>query len=173
MNVMCILTQFVVSTPTYNITAENIENLFMEEVFLNFRTCSVIYDGITFRGAFQTMCKALKITYWCISRGNHKGNSVENFHWFLNKNQTISDCDWEKHYYGFVQNEKTSQYAWKSAPIGDIYISWSLAAIGREFRFLLDVDICHSQSMNTSDNSALFQYLRDFSTDSQFATSVL
>ena len=57
MNVMNGLAQFVVSTPTYNIIAENIAKLFMEEVFLNFGTCAVIsiYDGITFKGTPQTM----------------------------------------------------------------------------------------------------------------------
>ena len=61
MNVICDLTQFVVSTPTYNITAENLAKLFMEEVFLNFRMCAVIVidDGGTFKGTFQKTCKAL------------------------------------------------------------------------------------------------------------------
>ena len=36
MNVMCGFTQLVVSTPTYNITADNIAKIFMEEIFLNF-----------------------------------------------------------------------------------------------------------------------------------------
>ena len=68
MNVMYNLTKFVVSTPTYNITTENLEKLFMEEVFLNFGTCAVIVidDGSNFRGNYQTMRKALKIPYWCI-----------------------------------------------------------------------------------------------------------
>ena len=59
---MCYLTKFVVSTPTYNTTAENLAKLFMEEVFLNFGTCEVIviYDGINFKGTLQTMCKSLK-----------------------------------------------------------------------------------------------------------------
>ena len=82
MNVMCDVTQYVVSTPTYNITAENLTKLFMVEVFLNFEMCAVIVinDGSTFKDTFETMCKALKIAYWCISKGDHKGNSVEIFH---------------------------------------------------------------------------------------------
>ena len=36
MNAMCNLTQFVVSTPTYNITADNLANVLTEEVFLKF-----------------------------------------------------------------------------------------------------------------------------------------
>ena len=66
MNVMNGLAQFVVSTPTYNITAENLAKLFMEEVFLYFGSCAVIVidNGSTFKGTSQTMCKSLKITYW-------------------------------------------------------------------------------------------------------------
>ena len=103
MNVMCNLMHSVVSTPTYNITADNLENLFMIEVFLNFGTCAVIVidDGSTFKATFHKMCRAPKITYWCISRGNHKVNSVENFHQFLNKTQTITGSDRVTHA-GFV-----------------------------------------------------------------------
>ena len=51
-NIMCNLTQFVVSTPTYNITADNLTKLFLEEVILDFVTCAfiVIDDGSAFKG---------------------------------------------------------------------------------------------------------------------------
>ena len=96
----------------------------MEEVFLNFGTCAVIViDYVsTFKGIFQTICKAPKITYWCISRGNHKGNSVEKNCRFLNKTQKITGGDQVTHA-DFIQNAKTSQHAWNSALIDDTYIS--------------------------------------------------
>ena len=171
MNEMCDLPQLFVYTPTYNITAESLVKLFMEEVFLNFVTCAVIVvdDGINFKGTFQTMCKSLKITYWIISRGNHNRNSVEKFHWFLNNTQTITGGDRGKHI-GFIHNAKTSQYTWNIAPIDDTDISLSLKEIGREFCFTLDVDIFALSSMNTPYNYALLHYLQDVSTDSQFAT---
>ena len=52
MNAICNLTQFVVSTPTYNITADNLTKLFLEEVILDFVTCAfiVIDDGSAFKG---------------------------------------------------------------------------------------------------------------------------
>ena len=55
------LTQFLVSTPTHNITAENLEKLFMEEVFLNFGTCAVIviYNGSTFKCNLQKCANTL------------------------------------------------------------------------------------------------------------------
>ena len=146
----------------------------MEEVSLNFETCAVIVINSVsnFKGTFQTICKALEITYWCISRVNHKGKNVENFHRFWNKTQTITGSDRGTHA-GFIQNEKTSQYAWTSAPIDDTDISQRLAEIGRYFLLPLDVDICDFPSTNTFDNSAIFQYLRGVSTDSQFSASVL
>ena len=66
MNAICDLMQFFVFTPTYNITADNLAKLFMDKVFLNFGMCAVIVIdyGITFKGAFQIMYKALKIAYW-------------------------------------------------------------------------------------------------------------
>ena len=135
----------------------------MEEVFLNFGTCAVtvINDGITFKGTPQTMWKALKITYWCIARGNYKGNSVKKIHQFLNETQTITGGHRGTHA-GFIQDAKTSQHAWNSAPIDDTYISWILAEIGREFIFTLDVDICdyhlciHLITLPYSSNFGMF-----------------
>ena len=90
----------------------------------------------------------------------------------MNKTQTITGGDRGTHD-GFIQNAKTPQYVWNSATIDDTDISRILEAIGGEFRFPLDVDICYLPYMNTSNNSAVLQYLRDVSTDSQFTTLVL
>ena len=67
----------------------------MLEVFLNSGTCAgiLIDDVSTLKVSFQTMCRAFKLIYWCISREKHKGNSVKTFHWFLNKTQTITGSD--------------------------------------------------------------------------------
>ena len=115
-NSMCDLTQFVVSTPTYNITAENLAKIFIVEVFLNFGMYAVIVidGGSNFNSTFKTMCESLKIAYWCISIGEHKGNSFKNIHQFLNKTQTITGGDRGTRS-GFIQNVKTSQYAWNSS----------------------------------------------------------
>ena len=74
------LTQYVVSTPTFDITAANLTKLFMEEVLLTFGMCAVVFvdDGRYFKDIFKEMCEHLKLTYWCISRVNHKGNSAKN-----------------------------------------------------------------------------------------------
>ena len=73
----------------------------------------------------------------------------------------------------FIENSKTSQYAWNSAPIDDTDIPQSLAAVSRHFKFPMDVQLSSAPILNDIDQSALYTYLRDLSTDSQFATSVL
>ena len=174
MNTLCDLTQFIISTPTFNITAVHLAKLFMENVFLTFGTCAVIVvdDGSNFKGTFSEMCSSLNITLWCIARGNHKGNSVERYHRFLNKTQTITGNDRGNHQ-NFVENAKTSQYAWNSAPIDDTDIPRSVAAVGRAFKFPLDADISATPTLNSHSNSGLYNYLRHVSSNATFAQNVL
>ena len=174
MNALCDLTQFVVSVPTFNVTADYLGQLFMEHIFLSFGCCAVIVvdDGSNFKGSFEAMCGALGITFWALSRGNHKGNSAERYHRFLNKTQAINGNDRGTHQI-FIQNAKTSQYAWNSAPIDGTDVTRSMAAIGREFRFPLDVSLLPDPPMNDGNQTALYQYLRDVSNDSAFATSIV
>ena len=104
--------------------------------------------------------------------GYHRGLSVERYHRFLNKTQAIVGNNRGTHKV-FIQNAKTSQYAWNSAPIDNTDIQQSIAAVGREFRFLLDVELASAPTINTSNQSALFWYLWDVSTNSTFAQSIL
>jgi hypothetical protein len=174
LNSMCDLTQFVISTVTYNTTALELSQLFMSNVVLSFGMCAVIVvdEGSNFKGVFQEMCSILKITCWPLARGNHKGLSVERYHRFLNKTQAIAGNDRGTHE-TFVQNSKTSQYAWNSAPIDGTDITRSMVAVGRDFRFPLDVELSAPPTRNDSSNSALYDYLRHVSNDSTFAQSVV
>ena len=52
-------------------------------------------------------------------------------------------------------------------------IARSKAAIGCEFRFPLDVELSATPNLNNVHNSALFFYLRNVSTDSVFALSII
>ena len=174
MNSMNDMTQFVVSSETTKIEAASLAKIFVKDVIMNFGMCSVVVidDGSTFKNAFMDMCKKLRLHYWCLSRGNHKGNSVERYHRFLNKTQTINGNDRGTNTC-YIENAKTSQYAWNSAPIDDTDVPRILAAIGRKFRFPLDVDLSPTPTLNSETNNNLFSYLRDVSTDSKFALSVL
>ena len=73
----------------------------------------------------------------------------------------------------FARNAKVSQYAWNSAAIDNTDITRSMAAVGRDFRFPLDVEMMPSPTLNSPENANLFQYLRDVSDESIFALSIL
>jgi hypothetical protein len=174
MNTMCDMSQFVVSSITFDITALQLSQLFMSDVVLTFGMCAVLVvdEGSSFKSVFQEMCSILKITCWPLARGNHKGLGVEKYHRFLNKTQAIAGNDRGTHE-TFVQNAKTSQYAWNSAPIDDTDVTRSMVAVGRDFRFPIDVELSPTPTLNDSRNSALFNYLRNVSNDSKFAQSLV
>ena len=174
MNSMCDSTQFVISTITFDITSHALVKLFMADVIKSFGMCVIVVidDGSTFKGHFILMCEALKIQYWILLRGNHKGNSCERYHIFLNKTQTIHGNARGTHNV-FLQNAQTSQFAWNSAPMDNTDVVRSQAAVGREFRFPLDVELSVIPPINDVSNSALTNYLRDVSIESNFAVLVV
>ena len=109
---MCDLTHITISSRTTCIQSETFVQLFMSEVLLTFIMCDVVVidDGSTFKCAFIDMCTKLKINHWCLAQGNHRGNSVEHYHRYLNKTQAIAGNDQGTN--AFInQNAKTSQYA--------------------------------------------------------------
>lgn len=174
LNSLCDLTQFAISSVTYNITALELSQLFMSDVVLSFGMCAVVVvdAGSTFKGIFEEMCKILDITYWVLARGNHKGNGAERYHRYLNKVQTIEGNNIGTNT-NFMRIAKTTQYAWNSSPIDGTDIVRSIAAVGREFRFPLDVKLSELPPLNDKSNNALYNYLRDVSTESTFAISIL
>ena len=107
-----------------------------------------------------------------MSRGNHRENSVEHYHHYLNKTQAIAGSNRGTNLV-ILQNAKTSQYGWNSAPIDNTDINKSMATIRSKFCFPLDVNLSPTPSLNNLHNGALFQYLRNVSTDSKFVLSVL
>ena len=142
----------------------------MESVVLSFGMVAVVVVDADskFRGVFEELCKILKLVFWPLARGNHKGLGVERFHRFFNKTQTICGNDRGTHE-SFTTNIKTSQYAWNSAPIDNTDIIRSVAGVGREFKFPMDMKLQPTPALNDDANSALFQYLRHVSCTSKFA----
>ena len=86
--------------------------------------------------------------------------------------QAIADQERGAHVV-FLQNAKNSPYVWNSAPINSIDILRSVAAVGREFRFPLDVELIQTPTTLNQGNCGLYEYLRPVSNNSQFATSIL
>jgi len=115
---MCDITLFAIATPTFNITSAHLATQFMEHVVLTFGMCAVIVldDGCPFKGVFKEMCDILRIKYWVLTRSNHKGLSVERFHRFVNKVETIAGTD-RGTQNGLICTAQTAQFAWNSALI--------------------------------------------------------
>ena len=162
------------STKILDPTAASLAKLFMESVILTLGMVAVVVVDADskFKGLFKELCDILKITYWPLVRGNHKGNSTERYHRFINKTQTICGNDRDTHE-SIDTNIKTSQFAWNSAAIDNTDIPRCVAAVGREFKFPLDIELQPSPTLNDDSNSALFNYLRDVSCNSTFSQAVL
>jgi len=94
LNCMCDLTQFVISILVDDASSDNLGKIFMEQVVLSFGMVSVVVvdTDSKFLNLFQDMCQQLDF-FWSLAQGNHKGNSVEKYHRFLNKTQTIVGAD--------------------------------------------------------------------------------
>ena len=107
-----------------------------------------------------------------LSRRHHKGNSVEYYHRFLNKTQAIASNDRGTQDF-YIQNSKTSQYAWDIIPIDDTDVIRSMTDIGCIFRFSLDVDLSPTPILNSGSNSTLFNYLLNVFADSAYALLIL
>ena len=175
LNCMCDMSQFVVSIIADNASASHLAKLYMENVILTFGMCAIVVVDAdnSFRGVFEEMCTILKIHFWPLARGNHKGLIVERYHRFFNKIQTIIGEERGTHI-SFLQTCKTAQYAWNSAPIDGTDVTRSMVALGRDFLFPLDVEFSALPTeLNDESNTALFQYLRDVSNDSAFAREVV
>ena len=59
----------------------------------------------------------------------------------------------------FLQNAKTSQYAWNRAPIDITHIIRCVASVGREFPFLLDVELLQNPTTLNQGNFDMYEYL--------------
>ena len=86
------------------------------------------------------MCKSLDLNYNVLANRNHKGLTVERFHRFLNKSVIIVMEDWQSNNV-FVPVGIAAGYAWNSDPINGYSILRSTVAIGRELRFLIDINL--------------------------------
>ena len=73
-------------------------------------TVVVVDTDSKFLALFEEMCNALGLKLWEFSRCNHKGLSIERYHKFLNKTQTIVGQDKGSHH-SVIENCKTPRYA--------------------------------------------------------------
>ena len=86
------------------------------------------------------MCTALDLNYDILANRNHKGITVEHFHRFLNKSVKIAMEDCQSNDV-FVHTGIAAGYAYNSASIDGTDILRSTVAIGRQFRFPIDINL--------------------------------
>jgi hypothetical protein len=100
----------------------------------------VIDSGSEFAGALQTLCGAIDIPHYTVSKGNHKAIICERFHrYYLNKVQKIHAANCET-FQDFMYGTIFAVYVWNSAPVDDTNVVRSYTAIGREFPFPIDFE---------------------------------
>ncbi len=95
--------------------------------------------GSTAAELIKSICDKLGIQCYVVSAENHRAILAERFHRFLNKVQQLHRAQ-----VGNPDNWHTGMllaiYAWNAAPVDCTNMSRSLAAIGREFPFPIDVN---------------------------------
>ena len=119
----------------------------------------VVDKGNEFAGTFSTVLDTLQIPHETASPENHRRIRNERFHRLLNKVQAINTADYSS-FFLWLQGTLFAAYAWNATPADGTDIPRSVAAIGREFPFPIDVSL-HTPSPN--EGSADAQHILDHS----------
>ena len=174
MNAMCDMSQFVVVVPVPDESSATLADYFFQHVLMKFGLCHLVVldDGNPFKGAFVAMCESLKLNYDILAKRNHKGLSVEHFHRFLNKAITIAMEDRQSNDV-FVPAGIAAGYAWNSAPIDGTDILRSTVAIGREFRFPIDIDLSALPQLTQNNAQSAVDFLRLTDSNRRFSSAIL
>lgn len=171
---MCDLTGFVICHQVKDATAAGLGRIFMEEVLLKVGLCGlVVVDAASaFLSVFEDMCEILGLRFHPAARSNHKAVSVERFFRFLNKAVTIAASDRDTNQV-FIETSHCAAYAWNSSCIDGTDISRSVVAVGREFKFPLDIALHDAPTPVDGSVFAVHAFLRLGQENSQFAQKIL
>ena len=132
----------------------------------------IIDYGTPFKSDFVAMCKALDLNYDILAKRNDKELTVEHFHRFLNKVVTISMEDRQSNGV-FVMTWIAVGYMWNSAPIDGTDILRSTIAIGREFRFPIDIKLSALPQLTQNNAQSTIDYLRLADYNRRLSSSIL
>ena len=173
MNDMCDMSQFVVVVPVTNGSFDILAEIFSQHVLMKFGVYHlvVIDDDPPFKDAFVTICLVLALNYDILAKRNHKGLTIENFHRFLNKAATKEMEDRQNNDVFFSRDSRG--YAWNSAPIDGTDILHSVVAIGREFRFSIDINLSALPQLTHNNIQSIIDYLRLVGSIGLFSSSIL
>jgi hypothetical protein len=171
---MCDLTGFVIGHPVSDITASGLASVFMSDVLLKVGLCGmVVVDAASaFLSVFEAMCNVLNIKFHAAARGNHQAVSVERFFRYLNKALTIASSERNSNQV-WVETSHCAIYAWNSSCIDGTDIMRSVAAVGREFKFPLDLSLQSEPKPVDGSVFAVHAFLRLAQENSTFAGQIL
>jgi hypothetical protein len=171
---MCDLTGFILSQSISDVSAVGLAHTFMQEMLLKVGLCGlIVVDAASaFRDVFEAMCKTLDIRFHAAARGNHKAVSVERYFRFLNKAVAIAANDRNTNQI-FVETAQCAAYAWNSSCIDGTDIVRSVAAVGREFQFPLDMTLQPPPIPVHGDVFSVHSFLRLAQRNSNFAVDIL
>jgi hypothetical protein len=171
---MCDLTGFVILLTTSAIEADSLARLFMQDVLLKIGLCGLIVVNADskFLGAFESMCRLLGLRLHAAARANHKAILVERFFRSLNKAVAIATNDRGTNDV-FVEAVHCFTYAWNASVIDGTDIVRSVAALGREFKFPLDLRLADAPLPVDGDLSELHSFLRIHQRDARVAAEIL
>jgi hypothetical protein len=107
-----------------------------------------------FAGDFRTMFQIMRIPTHAVGKGNHKAVRNERFHRYLNKVESINSADVGS-LFRWKQGVLFAIYAWNAGPIDGTDIPRSLAAVGRQFPFPIDITNASPRDSATEGQAAL------------------
>ena len=112
----------------------------------------VVDSGTEFAGILSQVLEILKIPKEVASPENHRRIRNERFHRLLNKVQTVNTADFGN-FFLWLQAAIFAAYAWNSTPTDGTDVPRSVAAIGREFPFPIDISM-NQPSPNSGTNDS-------------------
>lgn len=170
------LTGFMIVAEFKELSSATLAAILMQQVLLKVGMCGMIRPDADskFLGQFKNVCAILDIPCDPAARGNHKAVSVERFFRFLNKTLTIGSNARGSHAIS-VEAVHVAAYAWNASTIDGTEIIRSVPAIGRPFRFPIDVALTIPPDMPTANNATVnvYDFLRLGQAQSVFAQNIL
>ncbi len=170
------LTGFMIVAELKDLSSATLATTLMQQVLLKVGMCGMIRPDADskFLGHFVAVCKILDIPFDAAARNNHKSVSVERFFRFLNKAATI-ECNAHGSHAISVEAVHVAAYAWNASVIDGTEIIRSVPAVGRPFRFPIDVSLTIPPDLPTSEDATVkvYDYIRLGQAQSVFAQGVL
>jgi hypothetical protein len=173
---MCDLTGFTIVVPLVSIFAADLAVAFMQNVLLQIGFCHMVHVDADnkFLSVFEEMCTLLQIRFSPAAKGNHQSVSVERFFRFANKAVTIATQDRNTIPDVWVPAIMLAAYAWNSSPIDGTDIIRSIPAVGRPFRFPLDLTVTNIDLTPVLNQAtAVSSYLKNIASNAAFSLQII